>query len=125
MDKVERLDAPLHSDDERHLIDNLEKLAVWLDAKFQLPGIPVRFGLDGIIGFVPFIGDTISLATSGYILMAAQKLKLPLHIQMVMLWNIFIDWLIGLIPFLGDLFDIGFKANLRNIRLIKDHLGLH
>lgn len=92
-----------------------------MDNAFVIPGTNIRFGLDPVLGLVPGIGDTLSMAVSGYIYSFARSAGVPGNQRMRMLWNIFIDWLIGLVPVLGDLFDVRFKANTRNIRIILDH----
>lgn len=105
------------------IIDDLEKLAVWMDSKFVLPGTKIRMGLDSIIGWLPGIGDTATLAVSAYMLGQAKKLDVPPLLMGRMVWNIFIDWLIGLVPLLGDIFDVGFKANTKNVALLKNHVA--
>lgn len=100
----------------------LEQLADLMDSRLVIPGTNIRLGLDSIIGLVPGIGDTISLAISGYIVHQAKKHGAGPVILYRMMWNIFIDWLIGIIPLFGDLFDVGWKANRRNVDLLKDHL---
>lgn len=106
----------------RHRIRHLEMLADWMDSKFVVPGTNYRFGLDSVSGLVPGIGDTLGLLVSAYIYMRAQEHDLPFTLKMAMLKNIFLDWLIGLVPLLGDLFDFSWKANRRNLALLKDHL---
>ena len=108
--------------DVRSDLEILDSLADWMDSKFKIPGTSIRFGLDSLIGFIPGIGDTIGLAISGYVINIAHKYHAPLSLKARMIWNIFIDWLVGLIPFLGDIFDIGFKANKKNVALLKEHL---
>lgn len=103
----------------------LEKLADWLDSRFAIPGTKYRIGLDGLIGFIPVIGDSLTTVISLYILRKAFRYKLPLHIKVRMLWNSFYDWLIGLIPFIGDILDIRFKANKKNVALLKAYLERH
>lgn len=102
-------------------IDMLESLAHLMDRAFTVPGTQIRVGLDSIIGLIPGIGDTIAVAVSGYIYSFAKKAGVPWHKRTVMLWNIFIDWLIGLVPLIGDIFDVGWKANLKNVAIIKAH----
>ncbi len=110
--------------DEQHPhIKELEILADWMDSKFIVPGTNHRFGLDSLVGLIPGIGDTVGLLVSGYIFHKATRHNLPHHLKAVMLWNIFIDWLIGIVPFAGDIFDIGWKANRRNVDLLKKHLA--
>lgn len=103
-------------------IADLERLAEWMDAKFRIPGTGIRMGLDGLLGFIPGIGDTAGFAVSAYMLGKARAMGVPPSLMVRMVWNIFIDWLIGLVPLLGDIFDVGFKANLRNVALLKEHV---
>lgn len=102
-------------------IIKLEQIADLMDNQFTIPGTDIRIGLDPILGLLPGIGDTASLAVSGYIVHKAHKAGVHPFLLSRMGWNIFIDWLIGLIPLVGDIFDVGFKANRKNIALIREH----
>lgn len=104
---------------------HLEALATWMDSKFTLPGTKIKFGLDSLIGVIPGIGDTATVAVTAYIIGKAGKYNIPKHIRMKMMWNAFVDWLVGLIPFFGDIFDVGFKANKKNVALLLEHLHKH
>jgi hypothetical protein len=106
-------------------IRKMEKMAVWLDSRFSIPGTSIRFGLDSILGLIPGIGDTVTLASTAYLIRIARTHNLPLYVIIHMLWNAFVDWFIGLVPLLGDIFDVGWKANLKNVALIKKHLEPH
>lgn len=103
-------------------LEKLEKLAIWMDSQFSIPGTSIRFGFDSIIGLIPFLGDTFTLASTAYFYHIGHTLGLPWYKKMQILWNGFIDWLIGLIPFFGDIFDVRWKSNLRNLELIKRHI---
>jgi hypothetical protein len=103
-------------------LDDLSKLAEWMDNRFRIPGTSIRFGLDSLLGLVPGLGDTGTLLVTLYLLDKAKKYNLPAHVRGQMLGNAFIDWFIGLIPFLGDIFDVSWKANLRNVSLIQKHM---
>ena len=100
---------------------NLNTLARLMDAKFRLPGTDIRFGLDAVIGLIPGVGDLISLAISGFILSNAASLGASRYVMARMALNAGIDAIIGSIPIIGDIFDIGFKANQRNMRLLQQH----
>lgn len=102
-------------------LQKLDWLANLMDTQFRIPGVPVPVGLDGIIGLIPGIGDTLSLGVAGYIINKARPHVTP-HILAKMIWNVFIDWAIGIIPFFGDVFDIGWKANRKNVDLLKAHI---
>lgn len=106
----------------REQLAKLEKLSNLMDKAFIFPGTNIRFGVDSIIGLIPVVGDTLSVSASWYIYSFAKKAGVPWHKRMHMLWNIFIDWLIGLIPLAGDIFDVGFKANSKNMRIIMTHV---
>lgn len=106
-------------------VESVESLARLMDSQFQLPGLPVKLGLDTLIGLIPGIGDTIGLGVAGYIVMRGAQIGLPIHKLTQMGFNIFIDWLIGIIPVIGDLFDMGWKANNRNAAIIREHYEQH
>lgn len=102
----------------------LRRLAWLLDAAFVVPGTRFRFGIDGIVGLAPGLGDTIMGLTSLYIVWEARKLGLPTAKLARMLANVGVETLAGSVPVVGDLFDAAFKANLRNIAIIEEHLGV-
>lgn len=107
------------SDEDR--LRQLDWIADLMDSRFLLPGTNIRIGLDALIGLIPVLGDTISILISSYIVKTAHELGAPKHLKLRMAWNIFLDWLIGLVPFIGDVFDIGWKANRRNVALLRRH----
>jgi hypothetical protein len=97
----------------------LDALAKILDNQFSIPGTNFRFGLDGIIGLIPYVGDMAGLLVSGYLLrLMARKGAGPI-IMLRMMGNFALDTLVGIIPIVGDLFDFGFKANRRNVEMLK------
>jgi Domain of unknown function (DUF4112) len=102
--------------------ENLDFLAHVLDDWFRVPGTSVRFGLDGIIGLVPGLGDIIGGLASSIIVIAAWVRGVPYITLVRMVVNIAIEVLLGTIPLLGDAFDIAWKANRRNYALIVRHL---
>jgi hypothetical protein len=102
-------------------IADVEALARWFDYAFALPG-GFRFGLAGIIGFIPGIGDVVDALVSVYIVVRAIQLRVARVAIARMLVNIAIEGLAGAVPFAGDLFDVAFKANKRNYLLLKRHM---
>lgn len=99
----------------------LDRLATWLDTRFRLPGTNVRFGLDALFGLVPGIGDALVALPGIYILVRAHRIGVPRRLLIRMISNLGIDWLVGTVPVLGDIFDVAFKANRRNVDLLKRH----
>jgi hypothetical protein len=99
----------------------VEFLAHLLDDIFVIPGTGIRFGLDGLLGLIPGLGDTLTSLASFYILGAARQYGVPRVTLVRMAGNIAIDYLFGMLPFLGDAFDVYWKANRRNVQLLERH----
>jgi hypothetical protein len=102
-------------------LERLDWLANLLDTAFIVPGTDIRFGLDALIGLFPGIGDAITTAISLYIVREARALGAPRHLVARMLANVAVDGLVGAIPFLGDAFDVMWRANRRNVALLRNH----
>jgi Domain of unknown function (DUF4112) len=102
--------------------ENLDLLAHLLDDWFRIPGTSVRFGLDGIIGLIPGLGDILAGLASCIIILAAWVRGVPYVTLVRMVVNLALDVVIGAIPLLGDAFDIAWKANRRNYRLLVQRL---
>lgn len=100
---------------------NLDSLAKLMDAQFRVPGTDIRFGLDAIIGLVPGAGDLTTFGISGYMLWIMAQNGASGYVMARMIMNVLIDTIVGSIPILGDLFDVAFKANTRNMRLMHEH----
>jgi hypothetical protein len=100
----------------------IKRLAWLVDAAFVLPGTKFRFGLNSLIGLAPGAGDAVLGAVSLYIIHQAAVLGVPRPLLMRMIGNVVLEVVGGSVPVLGDLFDVALKANLRNIRLLEDHL---
>jgi hypothetical protein len=93
-------------------------LAHALDARWRMPGIGVRFGWDAVIGLVPGLGDAIGGLAGSYGLWVGWRLGAPTVVLARMLLNLTMETVVGSIPVAGDLFDIGFRADLRNVALL-------
>ena len=113
--------APLDTDAQKSMA-RLEALALLMDGAFVLPGTTIRFGLDGIIGLVPVAGDMIAGLVSTYLIWEARQLGAPTWLIVRMLANAFLDTTIGSIPVVGDAFDVLFRANMKNMALLRRHL---
>ncbi len=96
-------------------------LAKLMDSQFRIPGTNFRFGLDGLLGLIPGAGDLSTFAVSGYMLIIMARNGASGYVIARMTLNVLIDALIGSIPIIGDLFDIAFKANMRNLKLMQEH----
>jgi hypothetical protein len=102
-------------------LKHLDAMAKLMDGQFRIPGTDFRFGLDSLIGLIPGVGDLSTFAVSGYMLTIMVKNGASGFVLARMILNILVDALFGSIPILGDLFDVAFKANMRNMRLMKEH----
>jgi len=107
------------SDDALRRLRRVERLAWWLDAAIGIPGTRFRIGLDALIGLVPGLGDVLTAAVALAIVVEARRLGVRGWVLGRMLLNIALDVLIGLLPIVGDVGDAFFKANRRNLRLLK------
>jgi len=114
----EELNAPQAPDPDLARLDALAKL---LDNQFRVPGTSLRFGLDGIIGLIPYMGDMAGLVVSGFLLRTMIRKGAGPLLMLRMMGNFMLDALVGIIPVAGDLFDFGFKANRRNVDLLKKY----
>lgn len=100
-------------------VARLEVLAKLLDVAFVVPGTKIRYGIDGLIGLIPVVGDIITTAISLWLVREARALGAPWHITARMLGNVAVDGVVGLVPVAGDAFDVMFRANIRNMRLLR------
>ncbi|MCU0346358.1 MAG: DUF4112 domain-containing protein [Saprospiraceae bacterium] len=99
----------------------LDSMSDLLDSRFRIPGTDIRFGLDFLVGLVPYAGDLVTFAFSGVLVVSMARNGASGMVLLKMLGNILLDALVGSIPLLGDLFDLSFKANRRNYKLLKEH----
>lgn len=105
----------------RAALERLDWIANLMDSAVVIPGTQIRVGLDALIGIVPGIGDTVTTMISLWMVKEAHNLGAPKHIIMRMVGNVALDGLVGAVPLLGDAFDVMFRANRRNIKLLRDH----
>jgi hypothetical protein len=97
----------------------LDALAKLLDVAFILPGTSIRYGVDGIIGLIPVVGDILTTAISLWVVREARALGAPWHITARMLGNVALHGVIGAVPAVGDAFDVMFRVNIRNMRMLR------
>ncbi len=118
------LELPTGTDPQsiRRRVEVLEQL---LERSFRIPGVNYPIGLDAIVGLVPIVGDFITAAMGAYIVWEGRNLGLPKWKLWRMGGNIAIDTALGAVPVVGDAFDVMFRSNTRNLRIIKKHLDKH
>ena len=102
-------------------LENLNSLAKLMDSQFKIPGTNIKFGLDALIGLVPGAGDFATFLISGYMITVLAKNGASGFVLARMVLNVVIDSVFGAIPILGDIFDVAFKANQRNVKLMQQH----
>jgi hypothetical protein len=100
----------------------VRSLARLMDDNFRVPGTPLRFGWDSVLGLFPGLGDVLTSAISLLIVHHAWQTGASKFMLARMLGNVGVDFVVGAIPFLGDLFDFVWKANRKNARLLEQHL---
>lgn len=99
----------------------IEEITRLMDSKFRFPGTNFRFGLDPLLGLFPVVGDVTSFAISGGLILYMMRFGVSRKVIILMLLNIFLDATIGSIPIIGHVFDFYYKANTRNINLLRKH----
>ena len=117
-------ELPVGSDPQsiRKRIEAMEQL---LERSFTIPGTRYPVGLDSIVGLVPVIGDFVTAAMGAYIVWEAKNLGLPKWKLWRMAGNIAFDTALGAVPLAGDAFDLLFRSNTRNLRIVRKHLDKH
>lgn len=114
-----------NSRDPAAIMQRLEMLELVLERSFTLPGTNRPVGLDAILGLIPVIGDFISAALGSYLVWEARNLGLPRWKLARMMAHIGVDTALGAIPLIGDAFDVFYRSNTRNLRIIKAHMAKH
>jgi hypothetical protein len=107
----------------RAALDRLDRLATVFDTAFVLPGTNIRFGVESLLRLVPGIGDAAASALSCYLLYEAHRLGVQRTLFARMVVNVVLEGAIGAVPFAGDAFDVMFRANRRNVALLREHFA--
>ena len=114
--------AAISQPDGTSIYHTIERVTDLMDRAIRIPGTQIRFGLDPIIGFVfPEGGDVIGAVVSICLVLASVRHGLPKAVIARMVFNIALDYLIGSVPMIGDMFDFAWKANSRNLDLLREH----
>ena len=113
----------VHYDDQDEIpkMRWVSRLSYLMDKQFRFPGRNFRFGLDPVLNLIPIAGDMTGLLISGGLLLAMVRKGASNKVVVLMTLNILLDAIIGAIPVIGQIFDFFFKANSRNIKLMKEH----
>jgi hypothetical protein len=101
----------------------LEVIADLLDSRWRIPGTGIRFGADALLSLLPGLGPVVSTAISGYLIWEARRLGVSTGTVLRMIGNVGLDGLISAVPVAGAVGDVFFRANRRNMALLRQHLA--
>lgn len=118
-------DLPGMGNDPQSVRARVEAMEKLLERSFVIPGTKIPFGLDSVIGLVPVVGDLVTAAMGAYMVWEARNLGMSKWHLMRMTANVGVDTVLGAIPLVGDAFDLVFRSNSKNLRIIKKHLDKH
>ncbi len=113
----------LSAADRDAALQRLRRFAMFMDASVRVPGTGFTFGADAVIGLLPVGGDLAGALLACYVPFEAYRVGAPATLIAKMVGNILIEAVVGSVPLFGDLFDVAFKANLRNVRILEAYLG--
>jgi hypothetical protein len=119
--RIERLERA----DVDAAVARITMVARAMDSLFAVPGTRIRLGVDAILGLVPVLGDLLSQIVANYIIWEARRLGVSKVTLARMFANTMIDMVFGIVPVVGDAFDVAFRANMKNLRLLQQHLEKH
>ena len=102
-------------------LQSFERMAKLLDSKFEIPGTGIRFGLDPLLSLMPVLGDLITLVISSMLIYTMHNHGASRKVVVKMMLNAGLDTIIGAIPLVGTVFDVFYRANDRNVKLLKEH----
>lgn len=119
--KVEVLKARPIRDNDAPAIQWVEQLSRLMDSRFVIPGTNIRFGIDPILSLLPVFGDLITFIISGMLIYTMRNHGASRNVAIKMILNATMDTVIGAVPIVGTIFDVFYKANDRNIKLLKEH----
>jgi hypothetical protein len=100
----------------------LEAIARLLDSRWRVPGTPIRFGADAVLNLLPGVGLLAAKGVSAYLIWEARRLGVPSGTLLRMVGNVALDAVISAVPLAGWVGDVFYRANLRNVALLREHL---
>jgi Domain of unknown function (DUF4112) len=118
------LSSPASNENQLVRLERLRNFSQLLDNAIAVPGTKFRFGLDPLLGLIPGGGDTVGMVLSCLIVFEASRLGASQKTLGQMTFNVLLETILGTIPGIGDLFDVAWKSNTKNIKLLDDHLGV-
>jgi hypothetical protein len=104
-------------------LDRLDMMATVFDTAVLIPGTNIRFGAEAVLRLIPGVGDFMASALSFYLLYEASRLGVPKWLMLRMAANAILEGAVGIVPVAGDAFDIYFRANRRNVALLRKYFG--
>lgn len=104
-------------------LKRLQRLVKLMDQAFHIPGTRITIGLDAIVGLAPVVGDVITAGASIYLVEQARRMGVSKPVLARMYTNVAVDCLAGFFPVVGDLFDVAWKANVKNMKLLEKHVS--
>jgi hypothetical protein len=116
---------PRMGSDPQSVRQRVEALELLLERSFVIPGTKFPIGLDSILGLVPVLGDIVTAAMGAYMVWEARNLGMSKWQLVRMAANVGVDTAIGAVPMLGDAFDLVWRSNSKNLRIIRKHLDKH
>ncbi|WP_232787335.1 DUF4112 domain-containing protein [Spongiibacter nanhainus] len=108
---------------QKAVLMRLNRFSRIMDSSIGIPFTRFRLGLESLIGLLPVVGDVAGLTLSLYVFLEAQQVGASGAVKLKILRNIGIDFVGGLLPVVGDAFDVLFKANTRNTKLLENYLN--
>ena len=117
-ERIERLERA----EVEAAVARITAVAKLMDSLFSIPGTRIRLGVDSLLGLVPVVGDLAAQAVAAYLIWEARRLGVPKFTLWRMVGNSLIDTVVGAVPLVGDVFDVAFRANMKNLRLLQRHL---
>lgn len=109
-------------DARERVLERLDRISRFYDSAFAIPGTKYRIGWDSIFGLIPGVGDVIGVAPLAYYIKVAHRYNMGTGVYLRLVANQGVDFLLGSVPLVGDLFDWGFKANVRNAKILRSRL---